>query len=98
MFDLSAINFNFTTIIFYWAYLLVLALYFLMACVNIYHLLKFGPRSSVNYAIIFLFLIISAIIISSALLTLAGFDWQVAIWDSNWLLELGGSNRFPVIK
>lgn len=94
MTELTAINFTITTIVFYWLYLIMLLLYSVVALLNIYHLVLFGPRSVVNYSIIVIFIFISLIIIGASTAVLSAFDWSVPLFNPSWVSAIGGLLNF----
>lgn len=74
-------SFQPTTIIFYWAYLVVVVIFLLLFLVNLYHLLRFGFFSFVNLGVILLSMTISFSLIAFSLSVLQSFDWNTPLID-----------------
>jgi hypothetical protein len=64
--------------------------YFIFSFFNIYHLLRFGPWSLINFSMIFVFLLLSFWLFIFSLQTLWSFDWQSPLFAVELLEPLSG--------
>lgn len=88
MFNLPLPEFSITIVIFYWAYLVLVGFYCLIALLNLYHLVRFGFFSFVNISVILIFCAVSVWLISFSFTILAGFYWDQPIFNPSWFLDL----------
>lgn len=76
-------SFQPTIVIFYWIYLGVVAIFFLLLLVNLYHLLRFGFFSFVNLGVIFGSMAISFALIAFSFFILRDIDWSIPLINSD---------------
>jgi hypothetical protein len=98
-------DFVITIVVFYWAFLALIAIYLLIGFFCVYHLIRFGFFSFVNISIILVFVGVSIWLVWYSTFILSGFDWSLPLFDPNWFDNIGGvvgsfanSPKLPAIK
>ena len=105
MFNIFPQDFVITFMVFYWAYLILVGIYLVMGFFCVYHLVRFGFFSFVNISVILIFIGVSVWLIWYSLNILAGFDWNMSLFDPNWINGVGDilnffstNNNLPTVK
>jgi len=83
-------NFIISLSVFYYIYLVAIAVFLLFSLFNIYHLVRFGFLSFVNILVIIVYILIAVWFLSFSFGQLAGVDWSRPIFEFNNISSLGG--------
>jgi len=65
--------------------------YVIFSLFNIYHLLRFGSWSFVNFSVILVYVLLSLWLFVFSLQVLWGFDWQSPLFSADALKQLIGN-------
>jgi hypothetical protein len=72
-----------TIMVFYWIYLLVIAVFLILFLMDLYHLLRFGFFSIVNVSVIVVFALVAVWLLLFSFQVLSGFNWNLPLFDSS---------------
>lgn len=86
-------EFVLTIAVFYWGYLAVIAVFAVASLINIYHLLRFGSRSLLNWAVVLIYVLAALSLISYSLTWLSGVDFNQELFNPQWF-----NNAFSLIS
>ncbi|MFA5124701.1 MAG: hypothetical protein WC473_02655 [Patescibacteria group bacterium] len=84
----SQLDFSLTIGVFYWLYLIVVAIFILYTLINYYHLIRFGFFSSLNIVVMVVYAVVAVWLVWFSLTTLATLDWSRSLFDASWLAGL----------
>ena len=94
----SQLDLSLTIGIFYWAYLIAVAIFFLYSLINYYHLIRFGFFSTLNIVVMTVYVVAAIWLVWFSLTTLSTLDWSRPLFDASWITQLtdmfAGSSKF----
>jgi hypothetical protein len=84
----SHLDFSLTIGVFYWAYLIMVAIFILYSLINYYHLIRFGFFSTLNVVVMIVYAVAAIWLVWFSLNTLSVLDWSRPLFDASWITGL----------